>query len=277
MSSFPDPAAVARMLDIVFDPEIVRVRQLADFDIPQERAASLLRFHAFITNPQPSYITSWRADPQLERRWYHQHANGILGDVRGALAAVHYHFARLTEIESGVNAILAASRIHERVENGSMGLGGTRKMDIEYQAFVLAYRRCLDYLAGALTCYFKLEANSFRKLPRSIANTKMPAVAAALVAAHARHVEHLAFVLAEGRKSVRHRIAHYDFVSAGCINLTAKGFFLAGGGEDLARDGRPRGTTLATVLNERIDRLHACVDDMIDTFIHAARARESGV
>lgn len=35
-------------------------------------------------------------------------------------------------------------------------------------------------------------------------------------------------VLAEGRKSVRHRIAHYEFVSAGCINLTARGFFLVG-------------------------------------------------
>lgn len=54
-----------------------------------------------------------------------------------------------------------------------MGLGGTRKMDFEYQAFVLAYRRCLDYLAGAIASYFKTEVSSFRTLPKSISKSKM--------------------------------------------------------------------------------------------------------
>jgi hypothetical protein len=163
--------------------------------------------------------------------------NGVLGDVRGALAAAHYHASRLGEIEANVSAILSNSSFRERLGNSVMGLGGTRKMDFEYHAFVLAYRRCLDYLAGALASYFKTEASSFRTFPKSIANSKMPDVAKSLCEAHARHVQALAFVLAEGRKSVRHRIAHYDFVSAGCVNLTPQGFFLAGGGEELTTPG----------------------------------------
>jgi hypothetical protein len=73
-----DPAVFARMLATAFDPEIVRcinaIRQLADFDIPENRAASFLRFHAFITEPQPSYITAWRADGEFNNgsRWYTQ-------------------------------------------------------------------------------------------------------------------------------------------------------------------------------------------------------------
>ena len=143
-------------------------------------------------------------------------------------------------------------------------------MDIEYQAFVLAYRRCLDYLAGAVACYFKREVDSFRTLPKSIRGTKVPEVATALTEAHARHVSQLAFVLDAGRKSVRNRIAHYEFVSAGCINLTSKGFFLAGGGEDLKMSENLVDLNLNQILSHRLEHLHGCVADMIDTFIQAA-------
>ena len=53
------PAVFAKMLATAFDPELVRctnaIRQVANYDIPPARAASFLRFHTFITNPQPSY------------------------------------------------------------------------------------------------------------------------------------------------------------------------------------------------------------------------------
>jgi hypothetical protein len=90
------------MFAIAQDPEIIRctsaIRQLADYDISEERAKPFLRFHSFITAPQPKYITAWRADPKLEKKCYHSHVNGVLGDVRGALAATHCHADRLGEI-----------------------------------------------------------------------------------------------------------------------------------------------------------------------------------
>ena len=274
-----DPLMFVRLVATALDPElqmcIGAIRQVADYDISQERAASFLRFHAFITSPQPGYITAWRQDQKLERKWYHSHVNGVLGNVRGAIAAAHYHADRLKEIESSVNTVLTSNGARERLANSTMGLGCTRKMDIEYQAFVLAYRRCLDYLACALACYFKREADSFRTFPKSIANTRSPDVAIALTQAHARHVSQLAFVLAEGRKSVRNRIAHYEFVSAGCVNLTAQGFFLAGGGEELLMPESLTGVNLSKALSDRLEYLHTCVDDMIDTFIQAARIDQS--
>jgi hypothetical protein len=263
------------------DPEILRclkaVWELAGFDIPAERAAAFLRFHNFVTSPQPRYITSWRADPKLERRWYVPHVSGVLSWTRGALAASYYHYGRLVEIEQSVRAIVAGGGFRERLGSSTIGVGGTRKMDFEYQAFVLAYRRCLDYLAGALACYFKTETNSFRTLPKAIAGAKKRDVARALSEAHARHADALAYVLADGRRSVRNRIAHYEFVSAGNINVSARGFDVIGGGEELMMPGGPRSTTLAEALTTRLNLLHACVDDMIDVFVAVVRPHETGV
>ncbi len=271
-----DPRAIFEdMFRRAFDPALLvlfdAIREVADCDIPSPFEEPFLRFHAFITDPQPDYVTAWRANPRLERKWYHAHVNGILGDVHGALAAARYHASRLRDLETQVIAILEKSDFRERMGDGTIGLGGTRKIDIEYHAFILACRRCLDYLSGALCCYFKTESNSFRTLPRAIAKSKSPVVAAALITVHGKHEATLQFVLAEGRGSVRNRIAHYNFESAGCINLKAQGFFLAGGGEAL----RPNSSStmpLSEAVDRRLEAIHECVKDMLDSFIATVRA-----
>ncbi len=273
------PERFAKLATKAFDPEIVRctnaIKLLADFDIPDERSSCFRRFHAFITEPQPKYITAWRADKTDEHRFYRRHVDGVLYDVRNALAAAHYHKANLDEIQGRVAEALRTSKFAERLGDVVVVPGSTRKMDFEYQGFILAVRRCLDYLARALLCYFKREANSFRTLPQSIAKTKCPKVAEAITKAHSRHVSNLAFVLLEGRRSVRNRIAHYEFVSAGCINLTPRGFILAGGREELSGFGRAGNAPLQEALTNHLDCIHRCVDDMIDSFITVAREIEN--
>lgn len=269
----------SQLFAMAFDPELVRcgtaVRSIADYDIPQAKQAPFLGFHNFITDPQPSYVTAWRSDERLERKWYHAHVNGVLGDLRGALAAAHYHQNNLAALEDAVTQVLTGSQFAERMGNATMALGGTRKLDFEYQAFVLACRRALDYLAGALASYFKFEANSFRSLPKSIAKRTPVQVVDAITQAHARHVDDLAFILAEGRQSTRNRIAHYEFVAAGVINLSRRGFVLVGGGEDLALSRGAGDVRLQDALTTRLDRLHSCTEDMLDIFVRAARAAES--
>jgi hypothetical protein len=137
MSSDPqfDPSVFLKLFATSFDPELQMclgaIRQVADCDFPKDRAASFLRFHTFITSPETRYISKRREDKRREQRWYHPHVNGILGDVRGAMAAAHYHAACLTEIESKVNSILENCRAKDRLGRGTtMGIGGTRKMDI---------------------------------------------------------------------------------------------------------------------------------------------------
>ena len=272
-----DNSVFERMMAVAFDPEIVRcikaIQALTDYDISPEQAAPFLRFHEFLSEPTPKYITDWREDAHLEK-WYHAHVNGVLGDVRGAIAAAQYHAERLFEIEASVAAFLETTTFKKRLGQSTMSPGATRKMDFEYQAFVLAYRRALDYLAGSLACYFKTEASSFRTLPKTIRNTKCPPVAQAISDAQARHVGKLGFVLAEGRRSVRNRIAHYDFVSAGCINLSPQGFFIAGGGEDLRMGPDFRSATLMQVITQKLGLLHDCTRDLIDSFIQAAREQD---
>lgn len=259
-------------------PEIVvgmaAIRQLTHFDIPKEEAGAFLRFHSFITSPQPAYITEWRADSALETKWYHAHVNGVLGDVRSAVSAAHYHAGRLTELERSVMNVAIDTGVLERMGGSAIGLGGTEKLNFEYQAFILAYRRALDYLAGALACYFKREANSFRKLPKALAGTEKHKVASAISDAHARHTEQLAFVLEEGKRSVRNRIAHYEAVSAGCVNINRNGISLVGGGENLSPSGGSDQLMLAKVLEMRLADLHKCIEDVIDSFIEAAREIE---
>jgi hypothetical protein len=253
---------------------VAAVRTVTDFDIPTEREGSLQRFNAFLISPEPKYITRWRTDPSLNRDWYVPHIRGIQTFVRGGLAAAHYHVQRLADLETAVAKLLAEFASETRY-TGSIGVGPTRILDFEYQAFILAYRRCLDYLAGALACYFKMNVRSFRTFPKSLAKTNPPAVSDALRKAHARHVDALAFVLLDGRQSIRNRIAHYEFVPAGFINLNSRyGVILIGGGEELHKDLSKGSVTLSSVLVARLDALHACVDDMIDTFMSAVREHE---
>ena len=234
-----------------------------------------MRFHGFITEPEPVYVTAWRADPAKEK-WYHWHVNGVLGDVRGALAAAHYHQANLAQLEDDLAMAMGKIKFFDQLGVVGMGLGGTRRLDFEYQGFVLACRRCLDYLAVALSAFFKTECNSFRSLPKSIKTGKPSTVSDAVKQAHARHVGDLDYIMAEGRRSVRNRIAHYEFVSAGTININAQGLRLVGGGEDMGMKHADRDARLNDILARRLARLHSCVDDMIDSFINAARATPLG-
>jgi hypothetical protein len=256
------------------DPELVTcirsIQEILSYDIPQERESSFLRFQEFVNTHQLESLVPWRGHHRTtKQKWFFGCYVGIAINVRGALAAAHYHADRLGEIQGRVNVILAEPRVKQLFANSNWGLGYTRTLDTEYHAFILAFRRCLDYLAGALGCFFLREVDSFRTFPKSIAKTRFPEVAEALTEAHARHVLQLRFVLAPGRKSVRHRIAHYEFVKCGTVNLRADGFFLVGGPEDPSWPPAGNIVNLNKALDDRLDSLHACVDDMIDTFLQA--------
>lgn len=266
------------LLKRFLDPELVRVmgaiQSITNYEIPQDRQEPFHHFHSFITDPQPTYITAWR-ESEKHQKWYRAHVDGILTNVRGGLTAAHYHLDRLAELERQVEAILKDSDFASRMGSSVSGLGGTIKLDIEYQAFVLSCRRSLDYLAGALAAYFKMPLSSFRTLPKALRRGKPEAVLAAICEAHARHAHDLDFILAtEGKKSTRDRIAHFEFVSAGCVNLRASGFGLVGGGEEIFPQKSQERTRLADLLSQRLNRLHECIADMIESFVAAAASVE---
>ena len=270
-----------QLLKLGMEPEKVALHrtiyEILGYDIPEERASSFQRFGQFVSTRQLELLAPWRGQHlKAKRKWFFGCYAGISVHVRGALAAAHYHADRLREVQAQVNVVLAEPRVKQLLANSGFGPGYPRALDIEYQGFILAIRRCLDYLACALACFFLREADSFRTFPKSIAKTRFPEVAAALTEAHARHVPQLNFVLAAGRQSVRHRIAHYEFVSAGSVNIRSDGIFLVGGPENINWPPGSRTTSLNNALDNRIDSLHACVDDMIDTFLQAVRTDQPG-
>lgn len=275
------PDWVRSLSQMSFTPPMVeameKIHAIAGYEIPEGKNAVFLRFHSFCTNPVPSYIASWRANEKDEKTWYRRHVEGI-DACRSAITAAHYHAARLNELESQVlNAIPPG--LGEGLGNATIGMGCTQKLDYEYQAFILSYRRSLEYLTVGLCAYFKDQFNSFREFGKMMRKRSMrqpaPTVAIQLEAAHARHATGLAFVLEEGSKSVRNRIAHHEWVPAGCLNINRHGRFILGGGEEITPscDGAP--PLLSDVLESRLTLLQKCVDDMIDTFINAARSENT--
>jgi hypothetical protein len=269
------PASFQRLLEQAFNPEVLSCLQDVDetlsFDLPPSERQSFLAFHDFITNPQPRFITEWRASPRDEK-WYHALVNGLNFATRNAYAAVLYHFHNLSRLETEVMEKLARRNYAGVVGNSTVALGNTLKWDFEYQAFVLAYRRCLDYLTRGLAAFFKQTFHSFNSMQKSLEGVPHQSVARALAAVHQKHRASFDFVISkDGERSTRDKIAHYEWVPAGTINLSRSGFVLVGGGEDLQFMSGHNKAQLMEALALRVRMLKDCIDEMLNVFVAEAR------
>ena len=276
--NFP-PEIFQAMLNVTVNPEIVAcvrdAQEVLACNLPESERKSFLIFHDFVTNPQPRFITDWRSSPR-EEKWYLALVEGLNGATRNAYACVHYHFQRLSKLESDVMEKISKRNYVALLENATLGIGNTLIWDFEYQAFVFAYRRCLDYLTRGLAAFFKQTFHSFSELPKKLRNQKPKNVADALADVHGRHCVNLEFVMsADGRRSVRDKIAHYEWVNAGVINLNRHGFTLVGGGEALPFTVEQNTARLTEALATRVRMLKACIDEMLATFVTEARVWEA--
>lgn len=257
-------------LNMYFSPEmqacLAQVKAIAGYEPSEEYKVPFGNFNQFITVPEPNFISKLRADPKREC-WYLALANGILGNVQGSYNCALYHQDRVAHIEHTLMQVLREHNIKELPQNGCAAIGGTPVLDFEYQAYVLAFRRCLDQLAWALAAFFKNKYSSFRTLPKFLERQKPKEVANKLINVHAKHVDNFEFVLSEnGVKSVRDRIAHYEFVQAGSFNVSIKGVVLVGGGENLNLLGDTK-RTLTEILQSKSSSLQQCITEMLEVFI----------
>ena len=251
------------------------IESIAGFRLSSIDGRPFLYFHSYITNPQPAFINIWRAHPQLEK-WYHKFVNGFLRDVQNTLACVLYHHGRLKAIESAVMQNIEKFDYRRVLGNSTIALGNTLIWDFEYQAFILAYRRCLDYLARAVCTYFKNDFHSFRKLASFLEKRKCGGVTQTLISVHTKYSPLFEFVLSEGnRKSLRDKISHYEYVAVGTINLSQHGLVLVGGGEQLGLSHPTGAGTLSEVLDNHVSNIEGCVREMIYRFVDAMRLEQS--
>jgi hypothetical protein len=267
------------MRNLGMNPEVVACIQDAQevlaFGLPESERTSFLLFHDFITNPQPRFITEWRASLR-EERWYHALLNGLNWATRNAYSCVIYYCQRLSDLESEVMDKISKRNYASALGNSIVGIGNTHVWDFEYQAFIFAYRRCLDYMTRGLAAFFKSDFHSFNSLPKSLKKLKPQGVADALAEVHKKHCANFAFVMsADGKRSVRDKIAHYEWVQAGTINLTRHGFIMIGGGEALPPTTEHNTARLTEALALRVKMLKACIDEMLTVFVTEARAWEA--
>lgn len=210
---------------------IEEIAAVADFELSHEAGRPFVEFVHWV-NARPAFIARWRADPISEKRDYPRFMT-VTDGARSAYAAVCYHLGRLTQIETAVNAALSRHDFTKQLPPNSVAsIGRMRQLDFEYHAFVIAYRRCLDYLAWGLSTYFKERQNSYRGFGKALASAHPRTVAAALKVVYDRHSQKFEFVMGDERgKSLRDRISHNQFVQAATINVGTNGHRFVGGGE----------------------------------------------
>lgn len=227
-----------------------------------------LYFHGFLTNPEPSFITDWRNDTKKEHL-YHKFSNRILGDVQNAFPCVLYHYNRLVSLENELLSGIENFNYREIIgKNSGIGGGNSLIFDFEYQAYILAFRRCLDYLARALGTYFLQDYNSFRKLGDFLTKLNRESITQPLIEIHSKYLPKFDFVLSDGnKKSVRDIISHYEYVSVGTINLSRRGIIIAGGGKNEFILYGEKNLLLSEVLGKQVSDLKLCIREFIYAYV----------
>lgn len=246
----------------------------AGFELPER---SLVRFrdvHSHLTQvPRPALLS--RLEPQADgkRNWYRRLTARILDNVQEGIGACHYHLANIAEIESELHQIVRESVPRLGLPTHTpytVGGGNTRRLNYEYQAFVLAARRTMDYFAGSVAAFFKEEDPSLGKLARCIRRSEPQEQRESVLAVLHEHEDLVAEVLSQPpRMTVRDQVAHYQPVQAGTLNLifnpAAEPSFhvgLMGGGEELLTfdtlDGDPR-LALTDALRRLLDRIERLI------------------
>jgi hypothetical protein len=242
-------------------------------NLPPAISASLEEFERFTQSmPPPAYIEKWSRDTK-HKKWLLRHTDGISRHLKNALMCVWYHQENLAKYQADVQQIYATTEVARSLKDRGFTVGTLPKWDAEYQAFVLAGRRALDYLARALAAYFQNDHNSFRKLPVLLASAQPKSVASALASVHSKHLPGLAYLLSDGsNKSIRDLISHYEHISAGCLNVNECGFTMAGGGEKLRlrENGYRSDGGLGNVILVRATELNNCVAELLDVFASEA-------
>lgn len=240
--------------------------EIADFDLSSAASRPFVEFVHW-TNTRPDFIARWRVDPVTENREYRRFM-ALTDDVRAAYAAACYHLERLREIEASVSAALSRYDFTGQIAPNSVAaLGRMRRLDFEYHAFILAYRRCLDYLASGLSTYFGQQQTSYHRLPRTLRSAHPKVVAKALIDVYDRHTQKFEFVIGDERgKSLRDRVGHSEFVPAAVINVRSDGYWFVGGGEKLRLADPKDERLLSEILESRTRDLHECISDFLDRF-----------
>lgn len=264
-----DDPELAKLVALGEHPTVQRyikyIQATAGYSLPSslDRLFQDYREHCH-SDPIPIVNQDWGPESP-NWRWQKRHHEAVFGSAQAAATAVFYHRDNLLQIEQQLLSFPELKQLIEAMGSVGMGGGNTQKLDFEYHGFVFAYRRTLDYLTQAATALLRNDLKSFRDIPKLVKSYPTNDLVKTLVTIHGKYAHQLGTFLSDGAaKSVRDRLAHYNHVAAGALNVNASGVFIAGGGENLERDRQ-----LGVVLNAYVCTLGEVISEMLSGMMQA--------
>ncbi|MFT9408443.1 hypothetical protein [Acetobacter fabarum] len=244
----------------------LEIYSAAGFEMSVEAARPFGDFVQWI-NTQPQFISEWRSEQKTEQTLYPRFMT-VTDGVYWAYAAVCYHLVKIKEIEASVNEILSKYDFSKQFKTNYCAVfGNTRQLDFEYHAFVIAYRRCLDYLSWGFSTYFKQKQNSYNKFKKTLERAQPRFVAEALMAVYEKYIEKFSFVIGTERgQSLRDRIGHSEFVQAATINVGPNGYRFVSVEENLKMFDPHDNRSFSEILDGRALDLHKCISEFLYVF-----------
>lgn len=235
----PNPDLLA--LSARSGPFFSALKRVAGFKLPTLTKQRFLAFHASIAaTPRLPVLTRLTVEGGSRRDWLTPFTEAVLGHVQEGLAASYYHLANVESIEREMISLAQTWLPNIQLPKGSAVAGGnTRRLNFEYQAFVFALRRTMEYFAVSVGAFFKCEAHRIRTLADSIAAAEPPDTRDRVRVKLDESLHGLSDVLppADKERSVRDQLAHWRAVDAGVFNVTSGPeevrIFIAGGGENI--------------------------------------------
>ena len=261
-------------------PLFAAMERIAGFELPETAKNKFLAFHSAVTRtPRLPILLRLTIEGGSRRDWLQPFINTALGHVQEGLAASYYHIANVESIEREIINLASTALEELQIPTYScVGGGNTRRLDFEYQAFVFALRRTMEYFAVSVGTFFKHPVHRIRALASSIDQAEPLELSRRVQARLNESLRTLSDLLppADTERAVRDQLAHWEAVAAGVFNISAgpDGIFIgiAGGGENLhawdtgtrlepqrQRQGSIEFVRLAPVLQEQVSRVETMI------------------
>jgi hypothetical protein len=245
-------------LQAAIDPE----RELR-FRVPAsvERRMDAVQSAANEESPTALLRPGWDADRWQQWRVSFQQS---LQHVSDGLAAAHYHHTQVVRIERRVTELVMDNRDlfadMPGLERGFTFGPRCRPLAFEFQAFLFAERRTLEYLAVAIA-RFSRDCHRIKGLGKALVGQEPRGPRERVEARLDRDLPTFG-LSSSSRRDARDRVAHWEAVDAGQINILvlASGeirIAIFGGEEGLKslNVANDPGLTLGEAVNERLARL----------------------
>src|SRR5438093_1451181 len=145
------------------------MERIAGFELPETAKNKFQAFYAAVTRtPRLPVLVRLTIEGGSRLDWLQPFINAV-GHVQEGLAASYYHIANVDSIEREIINLASAALRELKIPTYScVGGGNTRRLDFEYQAFVFALRRTMEYFSVSVGTFFKRPVHRIRALAKSI-------------------------------------------------------------------------------------------------------------